>query len=519
MDELSLQNAGLAGASVASPFLIAKDIAKSYGGAQALKGVSLTLRSGEVHGLVGANGAGKSTFIKVLAGLVQPDSGTLNVDGKTIPALTSQDAQRSGLAFIHQELAYVPTMSVIENIMLGVPKPRRFGLVDWKAITATVRPVTKRVGLRPPLTAPVRGLPTSENWLISICRALVHKARLIVMDEPTASLSAAEAERLFDIVRDLSTSGVAVLYVSHRLDEITELCHRVTVFRDGTLADEIPREELTRDRLVHSIVGAALEREPRMERTTSPTGAPMLALKGLARGQMVRGVDLKLHAGEVLGLGGLVGAGRTELARLIFGADRADGGLMELDGRPYGPRSPARALKAGVGYVPEERRADGLLLSKSIAFNLSLANLNSLILSPAVPLVSSRKRRTLAEETIRALAIKAEGPAQPAGRLSGGNQQKVVIGRWLARRPKVLILDEPTRGVDVGARAEIHRLIRRLAVEGMAVLAISSEPDELPDLCDRVLVMAEGRIVKELTGNAVTREEIVAASYDEREQA
>ena len=517
MNDSSLQRAGLTGAPAAAPFLIAEGIAKSYGGAPALKGVGLTLRPGDVHGLVGANGAGKSTFIKVLAGLVRPDAGSIVVDGQPVSALTPQDSQRLGLAFIHQELAFVPGMSVIENIVLGVPKARRFGFVDWKTIAAEVRPVAERVGIRAALTAPVRGLSTSENWLISICRALVHQARLIVMDEPTASLSAAEAGRLFEIVRDLSASGVAILYVSHRLDEITDLCDRVTVFRDGALADEIPKAELNRDRLVHSIVGAALEREPRVDRRgVHLPGAPMLALSGLARAPMVRGVNLELRVGEVLGLGGLVGAGRTELARLIFGADRPEAGHMNLDGAPFAPRSPAQALTAGIGYVPEERRADGLLLTKSIAFNLSLANLNRLVLSPALPLVSPKKRRTLAEETIRTLAVKAEGPAQPVGRLSGGNQQKVVIGRWLARRPKVLILDEPTRGVDVGARAEIHRLIRRLTAEGMAVLAISSEPDELPDLCDRVLVMAEGRITKELKGDAVTRAGIVAASYDER---
>ena len=454
---------------------------------------------------------------RLLAGLVQPDAGRILIDGVPVGPLTPQEAKRHGLGFIHQELAFVPGMTVLENIMLGVPKERKFGLVDWKTIAARVRPIAARVGIRADLNAAVRGLSTSENWLISICRALVHEARLIVMDEPTASLSAAESTRLFEIVRDLSGSGVAILYVSHRLDEITDLCDRVTVFRDGTLADRIGRDDLTRERLVHAIIGAELERQPHLDHRGEPMGAPMLVLRGLARAPVVKGVDLELRRGEVLGLGGLVGAGRTELARLIFGADRPDAGAMDLDGGHYRPRSPGHALKAGVGYVPEERRADGLLLTKSISFNLTMANLNKVILAPGLPIVSSRKRRTLAEETITALAVRADGPDQPVGRLSGGNQQKVVIGRWLARRPAVLILDEPTRGVDVGARAEIHRLIRRLASEGMAVLAISSEPDELPDLCDRVMVMAEGRIVKELKGADVTRSAIVAASYNELE--
>ena len=313
---------------------------------------------------------------------MQPDAGSILIDGVPVGPLTPQEAKRHGLAFIHQELAFVPGMTVLENIMLGVPKERRFGLVDWKTIAARVRPIASRVGIRADLNATVRGLSTSENWLISICRALVHEARLIVMDEPTASLSAAESTRLFDIVRDLSSSGVAILYVSHRLDEITDLCDRVTVFRDGRLADRIGRDDLTRERLVHAIIGAELERQPHLDHREEPMGAPILVLRGLARAPAVKGVDLELRRGEVLGLGGLVGAGRTELARLIFGADRPDAGAMDLDGGPYRPRSPGHALKAGVGYVPEERRADGLLLTKSIAFNLTMANLNKVILAP-----------------------------------------------------------------------------------------------------------------------------------------
>ena len=512
--------AGVAGSPPGTPFLVADSVSKSFGGVRALDAVALELEAGEVHGLVGANGAGKSTFIRILAGLVQPDAGHVRIDGEPVGFPTPQVAARHGLAFIHQELAFVPGMTVLENIMLGVPKTRRLGLVDWRTIADRVRPVAERVGIRADLNAPVRGLSTSENWLISICRALVHQARLIVMDEPTASLSGAESARLLDIVRDLSSSGVAVLYVSHRLDEILDLCHRVTVFRDGALADRIDRADLTRERLVRAIVGTELQRRPPSARRARPAGAPALVLRGVARAPMVRGVDLDVHRGEVLGVAGLVGAGRTELARLIFGAARPDAGTMELDGLPHRPSSPSQALRSGVGYVPEERRADGLLLNRGIAFNLSMANLRQVVLSPAFPLVSSRKRRALAVDTISALAIKAESHDQAVGHLSGGNQQKVVIGRWLARRPKLLILDEPTRGVDVGARAEIHRVVRQLAADGMAVLAISSEPDELPDLCDRVVVMAEGRIVRELNGAEVTRAGIVAASYvDDREIA
>jgi ribose transport system ATP-binding protein len=500
------------GTHSAPPFLAAANMTKSYGGVAALKGVSLDIRRGEVHGLVGANGAGKSTFIKILAGLVRPDGGQIHVDGQAADIPSPGHSTALGLSFIHQELAFVPGMSVLENLMLGVPKPQRFGLVDWAAVRREVAPLVRRLGIRSDLNAPVRGLSAAENWLISICRALVRKSRLIVMDEPTASLSDAESERLFAIIRDLAASGVAVLYVSHRLDEVLDLCDRVTVFRDGSPAGAFRRAELNRELLVRSIIGHAATKTPAL---TAPalSGPPVLTLTNLCRAPFVRDVSLSVRSGEVLGLGGLVGSGRTELARLIFGADRAEGGTMVLGGAPYRPRLPTQAVKAGVGYVPEERRADGLLLSKSIGFNLSLANLDKVVTAPFLPLISSARRTGLALQTIRALAIKAEGPHQPVGRLSGGNQQKVVIGRWLAAKPKLLILDEPTRGVDIGARAEIHRLVREMARDGMAVIAISSEPDELPELCDRVLIMAEGRIVRELSGDEVTRTAIIAASY------
>jgi ABC-type sugar transport system ATPase subunit len=498
----------------ASPFVVARGIAKSFGGARALKGVSLDIRPGEVHGLVGANGAGKSTLIRILAGLIQPDAGTVEIDGRPVAIETPHRATELGMNFIHQELAFVPGMTVLQNIMLGIPKRSRFGMVDWRAIARDVEPVAKRVGITAPLGTPVRGLSTAENWLISICRALVRKARLIVMDEPTASLSANEAEKLFAIVRDLSASGVAVLYVSHRLNEILDLCHRVSVFRDGRSVQEFDRAGLTRPALVEAIVGgkpaaAVPDRQPAAGRKV------VLRIEGMTRLPRVRNISFDLHAGEVLGLGGLVGAGRTELVRLLYGADRPDGGRMLLDGAVFAPRTPHEAVKRGLGLVPEERRTEGLVLTKSVAFNVSLANLRQIVMSPALPLINARARANLALETIRALSIKTEGIETPVGRLSGGNQQKVVIGRWLASAPRVLILDEPTRGVDIGARAEIHRLIRGLAAKGLAVLVVSSEPEELPDVCDRVFVMAEGRIVRELSGASVTRSAIVEASYVE----
>jgi ABC-type sugar transport system ATPase subunit len=499
----------------ALPFLTAEGIRKSFGGAQALKGVSLDIRKGEVHGLVGANGAGKSTLIRILAGLVQPDGGAVSIDGAPIAIPTPHRATELGMNFIHQDLALVPTMTVLQNIVLGQPKSTRFGLVDWQAVARTVAPIAERVGIHASLDTKVRELSTAESWLVSICRALVHKARLIVMDEPTASLSHGEAERLFAIIADLAASGVAVLYVSHRLDEILRLCDRVTVFRDGASIACLERKDLSRAALVEAIVGHRAAAEAAIERT-SPSGAPVLTVSNLARRPKVNGVSFSLHRGEVLGIGGLVGSGRSELVRLIYGADRVDTGSMTIDGAAFAPRNSTEAYRAGIGLVPEERRTEGLLLSKSIAFNLSLANLKSLTTSPILPMISARKRGELAREAVRSLAIKTDSIHAPVARLSGGNQQKVVIGRWLKRQPRILILDEPTRGVDIGARAEIHRLIRKLAADGMAVLVISSEPDELPDLCDRVLIMADGRIVRELSGDEIFRAAIVAASYTDK---
>ncbi len=365
-------SAGPAEALEAPPFLSVRSVSKSYGGAHALRGVSLSVFSGQVHGLVGANGAGKSTLIRILAGLTQPDGGDILIEGKPVAPDSPHVANKLGMSFIHQELAFVPGMTVLENIMLGMPKKTRLGVVDWRAIAKDVAPVAARVGVRAPLDANAKGLPTAENWLINIARALVLKARLIVMDEPTAALSAAEAERLFGIIHDLRRSGVAVLYVSHRLDEVLELCRRVTVFRDGRSVAELAGADLTRQAIVEAIVGGAVE-SPVVRTNAGSSSEPALSVRDLARAPKVKGVSFDLRKGEVLGLGGLVGAGRTELARLLFGVDRAEEGSMTLEGKPYAPRGPRDAVKAGVGFVPEERRVEGLILSKSLAFNLKFS--------------------------------------------------------------------------------------------------------------------------------------------------
>ncbi|HVZ01608.1 MAG TPA: sugar ABC transporter ATP-binding protein [Dongiaceae bacterium] len=495
-----------------APFIEVRGLAKHFGGVQALAGVDIDIRAGEVHGLVGANGAGKSTLIKLLAGLQQPDAGTIVIDGKPTVVETPERATSLGLSFIHQELHLVPQLNVLENIMLGAPKPTRFGMVDWRRLAAEVKPIAAKVGIAFPLDREIARLSTAEKWLISICRALVRKCRLMVMDEPTASLSAAEAERLFQIVRDLAASGIAVLYVSHRLDEILDLCDRVTAFRDGRRVLQLERGDLTRRALVESIVGGAAPEALTASDTVLKRDV-IFRVQGLRRLPMVKNVGFDLHRGEVLGLAGLVGAGRSETVRMIFGADRPHGGTMTLDGAAFAPRSPVEAMQAGIGLVPEERRSEGLILEKSVAFNIGLTNLKALELSPLLPLLKMGRRTSQAESLVKRLLVKTPSTAIPVGRLSGGNQQKVALAKWLARELKILILDEPSRGVDVGARAEIHRIIRDLAEHGLSTIVISSDAEELPGLCDRVLVMSEGVVAAELKGTGATREAILHASY------
>jgi ribose transport system ATP-binding protein len=495
-----------------TPFIEARGLAKHFGGVQALAGVDIDIRAGEVHGLVGANGAGKSTLIKILAGLQKPDTGRILIDGNPVEIETPQQATALGLGFVHQELHLVPQLNVLENIMLGSPKPTRLGMVDWRRVAAAVKPIAARLGIAFPLEAEVTRLSTAEKWLVSIARALVRKCRMMVMDEPTASLSEAESRRLFQIVRDLSADGIAVLYVSHRLDEILDLCDRVTAFRDGRRVLELEGEALTRKALVRAIVGG--EAPEALVAPDAPISREVVfRAEGLRRLPMVKNVGFDLHRGEVLGLAGLVGAGRSETARMIFGADRPHGGTMLLDGKPYRPRSPVDAMEVGLGLVPEERRSEGLILEKSLAFNIGLTNLEALQVSRLLPLLRMGRRTSQAEALVRRLLVKTPSTAVPVGRLSGGNQQKVAIAKWLARSLKILILDEPSRGVDVGARAEIHRIIRDLAAEGLSSIVISSDAEELPGLCDRVLVMCEGVIAAELVGGGITREAILHASY------
>lgn len=494
-------------------WLTVDGISKHFGGVQALRNVTLDLRRGEVHGLVGANGAGKSTLIRTLAGLVAPDDGSIVVDGTEYGKLSPAKATALGFSFIHQELSLVGHMNAVENALLGLAKPKRFGFVSWSAAEQRVRATLDTLGGGFGLREPVAKLSVADQWLIVIARALLTESRLIAMDEPTASLSAEESERLYAIVRRLAESGITVLYVSHKLDEITTLCDRVTVFRNGETVATAVRDDVSREDLVTLIVGHELPLGLRPQRLHRDTEHPLLRVEGLTRRPAVSGVSLAVRSGEILGLGGLVGAGRSELARLIVAADKPDSGAVYLDGRMLAVRSPHDAMRSGIAYVPEERRSQGLLLTKSVDFNISLASLRQLRPIPALPLINRARSESVSRELVERLSIRTPSLSTPVGSLSGGNQQKVLVARYVAARARVLILDEPTRGVDVGAREEMYQVMADLAARGIGVLFISSDLEELVGRCNRIIVMARGQVVAEVDGATTSKEELMHLSY------
>jgi ribose transport system ATP-binding protein len=489
-------------------------LSKRFGGIAALEDVSLRLGAGQVLALCGANGAGKSTLVRILAGVETPDAGTLRIDGAPVTISSPKDATRLGLNFIHQELNLVPKFTALQNMALGYEGAARRGLLDRRAARRRAREVVQRLGAGFSLDAQVQDLTVSERWMVSLGRSLMREARLIAMDEPTASFTEAEAERLFSIISDLTAGGVAVLYISHRLDEVLQVSHDVTVLRNGRLVGTFAAGQIDRARLTREIVGqevAELEAIPTSEKPVEarPT---VLSVRDLAREPRVRGVSLEVHAGEILGVAGLVGAGRTELARLLFGADAPTTGTMQLNGHDYSPRSPYDAIRRGVALVPEERRSEGLLLQESVAFNISLATAREN--RRGLGLLSPGRARATAREMVRRFGIKVASVDQPVGALSGGNQQKVVVSKYVRAGPKLLILDEPTVGVDVGARGELYAIIRDLAEAGAAVIVISSDFEELA-FCERVAVMREGRVTALVDAAQATKDHLTSLCYSE----
>lgn len=489
------------------------EITKSFVGVKALDAVSLDFVAGKVHGLIGANGAGKSTLIKILAGVYQPDSGQILLDGKPVSITSPSVASANGLRFIHQELHLVPHFNTVENLTLGLEKVKRAGMIDWNATARKLEDVLKIVGFTKSPFVPILELSVAEQWLVAIAKALYQNVRFIAMDEPTAALSESEVERLFAIVRNLAARGIGVIYVSHRLDEVIELCDEITVFKDGHKVMHEETANVTKEQIITAIAGHKVEalEVPDYHFADSPE---LLRLDNISDSDKLHGMSLTLKKGEVLGLTGLVGAGRTETAMSVFGANRLSGGNMFFEGKPYAPKQPSDAVKSGIVIIPEDRRGEGLITKQTLSFNINLPSLDKLRGVAAIPLISMKRGAAITREAIERLQIKAGGINVPVLSLSGGNQQKVVIGKWLKKSPKLIIMDEPTQGVDVGARAEIYKLIRQMAQDdGVSFLIVSSDMEELPGLCDRVVVMAEGRQTGELTGRQITKEAMLRLSY------
>jgi rhamnose transport system ATP-binding protein len=489
-----------------STLLRATNVSKSFAGVQALQGVSFEVHSGEVHALVGENGAGKSTLMKVVAGAHQADAGTLEVNGRAVEKNDPRVSLSLGIAFIHQQPALFPDLTVAENIALGLEAGGWWRPVRWGRRRRQARELLARVGAAIDPDAVVHDLTMPEQQLVEIARALGANARVLIMDEPTASLSEREVLRLFQVIRDLRGRGAGIVYISHRLDELFQVADRVTVLRDGRVITTRPMAEVTRAELISLMVGREITTVFPKQAVTP--GAVVLELRDVGcRASGVQNVNLSVRAGEIVGLAGLVGAGRTELARVLFGLTPADSGVIHLRGRPVTIPTPARAVELGIAYVPEDRRRHGVILNMAVAPNTSLAVLKKIA---AHGWLNFQRERALATRFVERLGIRTASIDTPVGDLSGGNQQKVAVARWLATEPAVLVLDEPTQGVDVGAKAEIHRLMSELAGQGLAILMISSDLPEVLGMSDRVAVMRGGRVVGTLDRAEATQENVLA---------
>lgn len=491
-----------------TPVLEAIGVSKRFPGVHALDDVSIEILPGEVHAVIGENGAGKSTLMKILAGAQPPDSGVMKIDGQQVSISGPRAAQDLGISIIYQELSLVGALSVGENIFLG-DLPTRSGnwQVDWPAVWQQSSELLQRVGLHVRPQTLARDLGTGQRQMVEIARALHRKVRVLILDEPTSSLSERETARLFEIVELLRSQGVGIVYISHRLTEIFRIADRVTVLRDGKLVGTVQVADATEEDLVRMMVGRDLSRLFTQARETD---APVrLEVRNLSRRGVLHDISFHVRGGEIVGLAGLVGAGRTELARCLFGADLISSGQILLDGKPVSIRTPGDAVDQGIALVPEDRKLQALVPVMGIRENVTLPVLDRLG-SAFFP--SRSQEREMVGGYIENLRIRTPHMEQRVSALSGGNQQKVVIARWLATRPKVLILDEPTRGIDVGAKAEVHALIARLAESGVAILLISSELPEILGMSHRVLVMHEGRLVADIPRSEATEESIMAAA-------
>lgn len=489
---------------MSAPLLQATGLTKSFPGVRALKGVAITLHRGEVLSVIGENGAGKSTLMKILAGVQQPDSGQILWEGQRVELNSVQAAQSHGIALIHQELNLADNLDVAANIFLG-REYRRHGLIDTRRLRQEATIQLASVGLDVDPTTQVSHLSLGQQQLVEIAKALSVQARVLIMDEPTSSLSSSEATNLFRVIQDLRTRGVSVVYISHRLGEVKELSDRVTVLRDGENAGELRRSEITHGAMVRLMVGRDLSQFYAHE--PHPAGKVMLQVQGLRTAAHPRhSLDFQVRAGEIVGMAGLIGAGRTEVLQALFGVIPAIAGTIRVEDQEICPQSAEEAIDAGLALVPEDRKHQGVVLEMAVRHNLSLASLRR---NQSSGFLNRQQESALSEQMIRDLRIKTPHEYQPVQFLSGGNQQKVVLGKWLALRPKVLLLDEPTRGIDVGAKHEIYRLMEDLAKQGVAILFVSSELEEILGLSDRVLVMHEGRITGELPRKGLTEQAVL----------
>jgi ribose transport system ATP-binding protein len=484
-----------------------REITKRFPGVIALRGVSLRLHAGEVLALLGENGAGKSTLMKILGGAQQPDEGAIQIDGKPVVLADVGDAKRHGIALIHQELMLAPNLDIAANIFLGSESARLFGPLPRASMNARAEKLLRRVGLKQKPTALVSTLTAGQMQMVEIAKALSLNARIIIMDEPTSSLTASESQQLFSIIEQLRADGIGIVYISHRLEEVLALSDRITVLRDGRHVGDLTRAEASVDRMVALMVGRELSGHYFPEPREQAGAEPLLVVSDLIVPGARARASFTALAGEILGFAGLVGSGRTELMQSLFGVTPAFGGTMTLAGKPYAPRSARDAIERGVFLAPEDRKRHGLVLPMSIAENTSLPNVASYA---RWGWLDRREERRVAEAELARLKTKAPSIRQRVVNLSGGNQQKVVLGKWLAMQPRLLILDEPTRGIDVGAKAEIYRHMADLAAQGITILMVSSDMEEIMGMSDRVVVMHERKIAGVLARAELTQERIAS---------
>ena len=499
--------------AAALPALDLQHAAKSFGAVHALIDGSVTLRAGEVHALVGENGAGKSTLVKILAGVHQPDSGTLTVNGRQVTLHGPAAARAAGIAVIYQEPTLFPDLTVAENMFIGRQPLRPGRRIDRRAMQEEAAATFTRLGVPLDPARIARGLSIADQQVVEIAKALSLEAKVIVMDEPTAALSAAEVDRLFEVIRTLTSQQAAILFISHRLEEVFAICQTVTVMRDGKHVMTSDLAGLTANDLVRAMVGRELAERP-PEAAGAEPGEPVLTVDRLTREGVFTGISLTVRSGEIVALAGLVGSGRSEVARAVFGIDRYDAGNITINGQKLKKASPTAAMAAGIGFVPEDRRQQGLVMDMSVQQNVALASLGNL---ERGGLIRAKAERAMASDWAARLKIKYGRLTDPVAMLSGGNQQKVVLAKWLGRKPRLLIVDEPTRGIDVGTKAEVHRLLTDLARDGVAVLMISSELPEVLGVADRILVMREGRLAAEFSHADATEEALMSAAMGQHE--